>query len=333
MSISVVMAVFNGENYLESAVESILEQSYRDFEFIIVNSGSTDCTGDILEQYDDRRIRLIQLHRDSGPAAALNVAVQGARGSWIAVQEAGDLSLPHRLERQERYLRLYPHLAALSSLIECLPGRSGLSELERRGVEKIYNSVRTRAQIFANRFYALHLCHGSAVFSKRYFHLAGGYNPRYRLAYDYDLWVRLLMLQPIDKISLTLYRWRAERCLRHGHGEMETCREVILIALRAIRRICFKRPQPKPQLILFGPEKGCWYFSKRIAPHVDLQFCAYQFTEGSIDPGAAVRLHRSGAIDGIAVLDGPRCAELLRYFSRWGLVINRNLFHLWNVHC
>jgi glycosyltransferase involved in cell wall biosynthesis len=332
MKISVVMAVFNGEDYLEAAVKSILEQSYRDFEFIIVNDGSTDSTGEILDQFKDHRIRVIQLDQKSGAAAALNLAVQKARGAWIAVQDAGDLSMPERLKKQERYLRLYPHIAALFTFIECLPGKKNSSELEMRAVEKLYNSVRTRAQIYANRFYALHLCHGSAIYSKKLFHLAGGYNPQYRIAYDYDLWVRLLMLQPIDKIPLTLYRWRVDRCSLHRFDEAEICREVILIALRSIRRICFEHLKSRPQFILFGPERGCWHFSQRLAPFVDIQFCACQFTERSLNLDAAVRLYRAGSIDGIVVLDGPRCAEVLYYFNRAGMSINRNLFHLWNVH-
>ncbi|HOA35679.1 MAG TPA: glycosyltransferase [Bacillota bacterium] len=332
MKISVVMAVFNGEDYLEDTVKSILEQSYRDFEFIIVNDGSTDSTGKILEQFKDRRIRLIQLDHNSGPAAALNLAVQNARGSWIAVQDTGDMSLPERLERQERYLRIYPHIAALFSLIECLPGKKSFSELELRAVEKLYNSVCTRAQIYANRFYALHLCHGSAIYSKKLFQLAGGYDPQYRLAYDYDLWVRLLMLQAIDKIPLTLYRWRADRCTLYRLDDAETCREVILVALRSIRRLCFEHLKSRPQFILFGPEKGCWHFSQRIAPYVDIQFCAYQFTERSLNLDAALRLYNLGLINGIVVLDGPCCADVLRYFNNSGMSINRNLFHLWNVH-
>ncbi|HPU01836.1 MAG: glycosyltransferase [Firmicutes bacterium] len=332
MSISVVMAVHDAADYLEDSVKSILEQSYRDFEFVIVNDGSAKAAGEILKQFKDRRIRLIEVERSEGPAAALNLAVQNARGSWIAVQEAGDLSLPERLERQERYLRLFPHVSALFSLIQCLPGRSSLSELELRAAEKLYNSVCSRAQIYANRFYALHLCHGSAIYSKKLFQLAGGYDPQYRFAYDYDLWVRLLMLKPIDKIPLALYRWRPHRCTLHRFDEAESCREVLLVALRAIRRICFAHLRSRPQFILFGPEKGCWHFSRRIAPYVDIHFCAYQFTESSPNPDAALRLYRAGSVDGIAVLDGPGCAELLHYFTRSGMSINRNLFHLWNVH-
>ena len=122
MKISVVMAVFNGEDYLEDTVKSILEQSYRDFEFIIVNDGSTDSTGKILEQFKDRRIRLIQLDHNSGPAAALNLAVQNARGSWIAVQDTGDMSY-RKGWKAGRYLRIYSHIAALFFPIECLPGK------------------------------------------------------------------------------------------------------------------------------------------------------------------------------------------------------------------
>lgn len=331
MKISVVMAVYNGENYLQDAVESILAQSFQEFEFIIVNDGSTDSSGHILDQLVDHRVKVFHLPKNRGAAAALNLAIEKARGSWIAVHDADDISFPDRLEKQEQYLRLYPQVAAVFTLIECLPGKNSFSELELRAVEKLYNSVRTRAQIYANRFYALHLCHGSAIFSKKLFQLAGGYNPLYSIAYDYDLWVRLLMLQPIDKIPQVLYRWRVDRCSLHRADEAETCREVVLIALRSIRRVCYEHLKSKPRFFLFGPEKGCWNFARRIAPFVDLQFCAYLFTDSPLNLGAAVRLYRAGSIDGIAVLDGPRCAGVLHYFSAAGMTINRNLFHLWNV--
>lgn len=104
--VSVVMSVYNGEQFLAKAIESILNQTFRDFEFIIVNDGSTDGSTAILEEYAqcDCRIRLIS-RENRGLIASLNEGIASARGEWIARMDADDISFPDRFEKQLAWLQ------------------------------------------------------------------------------------------------------------------------------------------------------------------------------------------------------------------------------------
>ena len=103
--ISVVMSVYNGEKYLSEAIESILKQTYKDFEFIIVNDGSTDSSLEIIREYQkqDNRIKIID-QENTGLAKALNNGIKITQGKYIARMDADDISLPERLEIQVQFL-------------------------------------------------------------------------------------------------------------------------------------------------------------------------------------------------------------------------------------
>ncbi|MBI5094602.1 MAG: glycosyltransferase family 2 protein [Candidatus Hydrogenedentes bacterium] len=108
-AVSVVMSVYNGERYLAEAIESILGQTYRDFEFIIIDDGSTDESLKIVEGYAsrDNRIRLVS-RPNRGLAAALNDGIEIARAPIIARMDADDVSLPKRFEKQMLYMAQHP---------------------------------------------------------------------------------------------------------------------------------------------------------------------------------------------------------------------------------
>lgn len=111
--ISIVMPVFNGEEYIEEAVSSILEQSYSDFEFVIVvEYGSSDKIIEILQEFakNDERIKLIFNQDRLGIAASLNVGLRAAQGNYVARMDADDISGKRRLEVQKKYMDLYPEI-------------------------------------------------------------------------------------------------------------------------------------------------------------------------------------------------------------------------------
>ena len=101
--VSVVMPAYNVELYVEEAVRSILNQTFRDFEFIIVDDGSTDRTPEILRTFTDPRIRLLFNEKNEGNYPARNRGCRLARGKYIAVMDADDVALPERLEKQVRF--------------------------------------------------------------------------------------------------------------------------------------------------------------------------------------------------------------------------------------
>ena len=110
--VSVVMSVFNGEAHLEQAIESVLNQRFRDFEFIILDDGSTDGSLEILKQMAqrDNRIHLVQNHMNLGLIASLNKGIRLSKGKYIARQDADDISLPERLACQVKFLNEKQHI-------------------------------------------------------------------------------------------------------------------------------------------------------------------------------------------------------------------------------
>lgn len=119
--ISVAMSAYNASAYLDEAVSSILRQTFHDFEFIIINNGSDDGTGAILDKYQklDSRIR-VYYHEQQGLAPALNYACELARGQYIALMDADDVSLPHRLARQTEFMENHPQIGIVGTWISNL---------------------------------------------------------------------------------------------------------------------------------------------------------------------------------------------------------------------
>lgn len=116
---SVVMPVFNGEKYLKTSINSILEQSLVEYEFIIVNDGSTDTTSSILSTFCDRRITIVN-QENGGVAHALNEGLKRASGEYIARMDADDISFPFRLAKQKAYLDSNPEIVCVGSNAEVI---------------------------------------------------------------------------------------------------------------------------------------------------------------------------------------------------------------------
>lgn len=106
--LTVLMPVFNGEKYLKTAMDSILNQTYSDFEFLIINDGSTDLTEEIINTYKDPRINYIKNDRNRGIVVTLNIGLEMSRGKYIARMDADDIAYPARLEQQLNFMLAQP---------------------------------------------------------------------------------------------------------------------------------------------------------------------------------------------------------------------------------
>jgi len=106
-SVSVVMPVYNGEAFISESIRSVMQQSFQDWELIVVDDASADASVDFVQAIcaEDERIRLIQLQQNSGAAVARNTAIESARGRYIAFLDSDDLWLPHKLERQLAFMQ------------------------------------------------------------------------------------------------------------------------------------------------------------------------------------------------------------------------------------
>lgn len=155
--ISVLMSVYNGEEFINESIDSILNQTYQDFEFIIVNDGSTDRTRDIIESYDDERIKLYNFEANQGVGPALNYGLSKARGKYIAKADADDIFISSRLEEQKDYLDKNNDVALVGGLIEFFPHNENVKLSNRykifKSIKEINKNRNLQAEDIAEKLY------------------------------------------------------------------------------------------------------------------------------------------------------------------------------------
>ena len=191
------MPVHNAEPYLDEAIESILNQTFRDFEFVILDDGSTDRSTEILRSWaaKDDRIRLHLREANSGPAESSNQVVYHARGSLIARMDADDVSHPERLARQVRLLEGRPDVGLVGTLCNV--------------IDKNGRVVRTRdVWRLKRRAWFAPFPHGSVMYRRALFDLAGGYRKQSVYWEDQDLFLRMSSHTRVVTIPEPLYNHR-----------------------------------------------------------------------------------------------------------------------------
>jgi hypothetical protein len=198
--ITVLMSVYNAERYLHEAMDSILNQTFKDYEFVIVNDGSTDGTLGILQGYRDPRIRIINNPQNIGLTQSLNEALKSARGEYIARQDADDISLPDRLARQLRFMQTHPEVGGAGSWAEFIDPQGERIRRAQRPTE--HDEICAHLLIY-NPF-----IHTSAFIRKQTLEEVGGYREDLRYAQDYDLWWRLAQVGRVTVIPRVLVKRR-----------------------------------------------------------------------------------------------------------------------------
>lgn len=202
--VTVLMSVYNGERYLEEAIESILGQTFQDFEFIIINDGSTDGTEEILTRYQqmDDRIRVYD-QENLGLIAALNMGCQLARGKYIARMDADDVSLPERFSRQLSYMDAHPEVGILGTWTEYIDESGRRSD--RLHLPTAPSLIRW-ALLFGNP-----IAHGSVMMRLDVIRRLGFYHSDALYCEDYNLWSRASMVTRIANFPEVLLRYRVWR--------------------------------------------------------------------------------------------------------------------------
>ena len=185
--LSIVASIYNGEEYLEAMMDSILAQTFTAYELIVVDDGSTDSTPAILERYAaiDTRLRII-CQKNQGIPVALNAGIAAAETDIIARMDADDRMLPHRLEKQLAYFKAHPEATVVSCLAHYINDQNkviGKNYTDLYTVEDCQRYLREDKIIFC--------LHPGAMFHKAPILEIGGYQPQLRYSQDMDLWNRL----------------------------------------------------------------------------------------------------------------------------------------------
>jgi glycosyltransferase involved in cell wall biosynthesis len=218
--VSVLLPVRNGLPHVRSAIESILSQTWRDLEIVVVDDGSTDGSADAVRSLGDHRIRLVQAP-GNGLVHALNFGISQCRGDMIARMDADDVSVPHRLEAQVTLLDSRPDLVAVGSSFAVLAPDGRVLAIE--GVPPSPVLIR-RALLLRNP-----LGHGTMLMRRDGIERVGGYMQR-KYVEDLDLWIRLLDVGDIAAVPDILYFWRnSPEGVSARHGEQQTHAANVLV--------------------------------------------------------------------------------------------------------
>lgn len=183
--ISVAMSVYNNAPYLAHAIESILGQTLEDFEFLIVDDGSTDDSGAIIDRFatSDRRIRPIH-QANAGLIVSLNRMIAEAQAPFIARMDGDDIALPERFARQIAFLDAHPDIGVLGTGCTCI------DEAGKPSTYK-FDNVTTPDEVLQDLKNGPPLCHPSVIMRADAVRAVGGYHFAYKHCEDYDLWLRL----------------------------------------------------------------------------------------------------------------------------------------------
>ncbi len=194
--VTVIMPVYNAEAYVAEAVQSILGQTLREFELLVIDDGSADKSVEIVNGMKDSRIRLGRNEKNLGLIATLNKGLELATGKYIARMDADDISLPSRLEKQAKFLEAHPEVGVLGTRTVSFGG----------GKEKINRYLPSHGEIMTLLLFNSALSHPSVMFRRG---LPGlHYDPAFIHAEDYDLWTRLSEVTQLANYPEVLLRYR-----------------------------------------------------------------------------------------------------------------------------
>ena len=238
--VSVIMPVYNGEKYLAEAIDSILAQTFTDFEFLIVDDGSQDNSAEIIRSYEkrDRRIRFIQLERNMGAAVARNRGIAAAGGEYITGMDCDDVSLPERLQKQVDFLKSHPEIGGIGAFARVV--NHDLTTL-------IYDFEvpRKHALIALTMFFGYGFIGATIMLRREFLSAVGGYEPGWRNCYDLELFSRLLHETRIRYANLPddLYLYRRHEQLKLRNANTEEHEEEREIKRRNLERLWNEAPE------------------------------------------------------------------------------------------
>lgn len=264
--VSVVLPVWNGEQYLSEAIGSILAQSFEDFELIVVDDGSTDSTPGIISSFRDSRLHPIRLPH-LGLVAALNAGIDQAQAEWIARQDADDVSHPDRLQKQWAAIQRCPTAVLSHTGVDIIEGES------KRRLPGVF----PKSQAWLALLLCTHnpITHSSVLFKKSAAQSVAGYRGADYPAEDYALWGRLLEVGTIVGTAEPLLTFRIHPSSVSRSNALAQSQQTIDIALSHCCR--FMRLSPEEavrahRVLTTPPSQRAWndwlWFMRHCVPRL-----------------------------------------------------------------
>lgn len=225
--ISVIMPAYNAEKYIREAIDSILGQTFTDFEFIIIDDASSDSTVSIIESYDDERIRFFKNDENMGVARTLNRGLEMAKGEYIARMDSDDISLPKRFEKQVKFLDDNKNVAVCGSAVELFGAVN-----ETRSFSKESSSLKV------DLLFSSCIAHPSVMMRSDVIGTDGYmYDSDYTGVEDYELWCRVSQKHKLFALCDVLLKYRIHPRQVTGKRSKEDVERERSIRLRNIKAL------------------------------------------------------------------------------------------------
>jgi glycosyltransferase involved in cell wall biosynthesis len=240
--VSVIMPAYNVVRFIGRAIESVLTQTVRDLEFIVIDDGSTDGTGSLIDTYAARDPRMRVEHQpNSGRPKTLNRAIELARGKYIARLDADDIALPDRLEKQVAYLESHREVGLVGGSIRAI------DENERKSTTFRYPSDPAAVKAQAATGSPVLIAGPTPMARAEFLRLIGGFRGTFDLAQDYDLALRALEKTQVANVDsvIVYYRFSAGQATQRFHRRQAALAEVARVSAR-------QRKAGKPDPVVDG---------------------------------------------------------------------------------
>lgn len=232
VKVSVVIPVYNCKRYVVEAVDSILKQTYKDFEILLLDDGCTDGTSEILKTLakKDARVRLIVNKKNMGMTATMNRGLREARGEYIARMDADDVAKKNRFAKQVQFLDKHPEIALLGTAADIINNKGV--------VTGSLAYVTTHDEIKRHMMERNQFIHPSTMYRRSVLNDVGYYDVNFKIAQDYEYFSRMIVAHNASNLSekLMQYRWDFTQNAGFTSGKRQE-REAILVRWRMITRL------------------------------------------------------------------------------------------------
>lgn len=209
-TVSVLIPSYNHEKFVKECIQSILDQTFQDFEIVITDDGSTDRTVEIIESFDDPRITLFKHSINKGACIATNNCILNSSGKYISMLSSDDAWYPEKLEVQVRYLDKHPEIAAVFGKVEWIDEESNPITDKSFPYMDLFD-VENRTRFDWLRFFfeqGNSLCHPCSLIRRDVYDDVGFFNPDYGSLPDFDMWIRICLKYEIEVLDQQLIRFR-----------------------------------------------------------------------------------------------------------------------------
>jgi glycosyltransferase involved in cell wall biosynthesis len=219
--VSVIIPSYNHEKYVAEAIQSVLDQTYQDFEIVITDDGSSDSTVSIIKSFTDPRIKLFCFPKNQGAAVAANHCIAEAKGEFIALLNSDDAFVPEKLEKQVQFLDRNSKMGAVFSYAQFINEDSDdITHTNHLYQEIFLQKNRSRFDWLKYFFYHGNcFCHPSILIRRECYSKVGCYDPRFAQLPDFDFWIRFCQEYDCFILAENLVRFRIQKSQINASGD------------------------------------------------------------------------------------------------------------------